>query len=173
MSQIFSNFDLENFWEQSDYALEEYVELPPSNETIARVERQLGYKLPSSYIELMRTQNGGMPRRTMHRKSETHDYIAITGIFSIGFEKPYSLCGSFGSQFWEKEWEYPPIGVYFADCPSAGHEMICMDYQICGPKGEPQIVYIDQEGGHEIVFLAKTFEEFIRGLKGKSAFNNQ
>ena len=66
----------------------------------------------------MRFQNGGMPRLTSHRTNErtswSHDHIAITGIYSIGSEKPCSLCGGFGSRFWVEEWGYPPIGIYFA-----------------------------------------------------------
>jgi hypothetical protein len=55
------------------------------------------------------------------------------------------LGGSFGSRFWVEEWGYPEIGVYVADCPSAGHDMVCLDYRACGPTGEPQVVHIDQE----------------------------
>lgn len=175
MSRYFAHFDVEQFWKPSEYAEKEYVGAPPTDEVVAEVERELGYKLPASYIELMKFQNGGLPRRTNHRTQErtswANDHIAITGIYSIGGEKRYSLCGVFGSKFWVEEWGYPDIGVYFADCPSAGHDMVCLDYRACGPAGEPRVVHIDQECDYEIVFVAETFEAFIRGLEDDSSFD--
>lgn len=176
MSDIFSDFDIKQFWEPSVYARREYVDAPVTDEMVLSVEQELGYKLPAAYVELMKHQNGGIPRRKNHRASErttwSDDHIAITGIYSIGRQKSYSLCGGLGSQFWIDEWGYPPIGVYFADCPSAGHDMLCLDYRDCGPNGEPQVVHIDQEWDYKIVFVAKTFESFIRGLQDDTAFNN-
>jgi hypothetical protein len=175
MDKIFADFDIQNFWKQSDYAMKEYVSPPLTDAAVAAVERELRYKLPPSYIELMRFQNGGIPRRTNHRTKErtswAKDHIAITGIYSIGSDRPCSLCGSVGSQFWIDEWGYPPIGIYFADCPSAGHDMICLDYRSCGPSGEPHVVHIDQEWDYKIVFVAENFEAFIRGLEDSEAFN--
>jgi hypothetical protein len=174
MSTNFDAFDPRQFWEQSTYAEEEYVGAPFTDEDVALVERELGYTLPKAYIELMKQQNGGIPKQTNHRThartSWSEDHIAITGIFSLGSTKRYSLCGTFGSQFWIDEWGYPPIGVYFADCPSAGHDMVCMDYRSCGPNGEPQIVHVDQEFDYKITFVAADFESFIRGLEGDEAF---
>jgi hypothetical protein len=176
MASFFRDFDLEHFWEQSDYANDEYVDVPATDEHVALVEQKLGYKLPASYVELMKYQNGGMPKKTNHRTSRrttwAKDHIAITGIFSIGSMKPSSLCGKFGSQFWVDEWEYPPIGVYFADCPSAGHDMLCLDYSECGSAGEPRVVHVDQEIDYRITFVANTFESFIRGLEGDEAFDS-
>ncbi|WP_422929088.1 SMI1/KNR4 family protein [Singulisphaera sp. PoT] len=174
MSKIFGDFDIAGFWVPSEYALKEYVDVPVTDEMVAAVERKLGYKLPAAYVELMRHQNGGIPRRTDHRTLEAtswaHDHIAITGIFSIGRDKPSSLCGEVGSRFWVEEWGYPEIGIYFADCPSAGHDMICLDYRACGPTGEPRVVHVDQESDYKIVHVADNFEAFIRGLEDESAF---
>lgn len=175
MANVFADFDAAEFWEPSEYALEEYVGGPPADEIVAGVERELGYRLPASYVELMRFQNGGLPRRTCHRTAErtswSADHIAIHGIHGIGRKKRSSLCGAAGSQFWIEEWGYPPIGVYFADCPSAGHDMVCLDYRACGPTGEPQVVHVDQEWDYKIIFVAKNFEAFIRGLEDDSAFH--
>lgn len=175
MVKVFEDFDVANFWEASEYALMEYVGAPLTDDIVATVERELGYRLPASYVELMRFQNGGIPRRTNHRikqrTSWSHNHIAISGIYSIGGDRPCSLLGSFSSQFWIDKWGYPPIGVYFADCPSAGHDMLCLDYRACGPRGEPQVVHIDQEWDYQIVLVAKSFEAFIRGLEDDAAFD--
>ncbi len=163
------DFDSTDFWEPSEYATKEYVDAPLTPALLERVERALGYKLPASYVELMQAQNGGIPRRTCHRTAEptswSTDHIALTGIFAIGEAKPCSLCGNDGSKFWPEEWGYPDIGVYFADCPSAGHDMLCLDYRDCGPTGEPKVVHVDQELDYKITVVAPTFESFIRGLQ--------
>jgi hypothetical protein len=174
MAGAFADFDPQRFWEPSEHALKEYVSAPPTCEVVDAVERELGYKLPASYVELMRFQNGGIPIRNNHRTNErtswAHDHIAIHGIYSIANDKRHSLCGAFGSSFWIEEWGYPAIGVYFADCPSAGHDMVCLDYRACGPSGEPRVVHIDQEWDYSIVFVAENFAAFIRGLEDDSAF---
>lgn len=168
MENYFEGFDFTDFWDDSDYAEKEYIGAAPGDELIASVEQELGYKLPASYIWLMKRHNGGIPARTCFPTDEptswAEDHVAITGIMGIGREKRYSLCGELGSRFMIDEWEYPDIGVAICDCPSAGHDMIFLDYRECGPKGEPKVVHIDQECDYEITPLADTFEDFIRGL---------
>src|SRR5262249_52861541 len=114
------------------------------------------------------------PRRNNHRTAErtswAQDQIAVTGILGIGNQKRCSLCGGVGSKFWLREWGYPDIGVYFADCPSAGHDMLCLDYRACGPSGEPSVVHVDQEWDYKITLVAPNFEAFILGLEGDEAF---
>jgi len=171
----FEGFDLTNFWDDNWYALKEYVSDPPSDELIASVEEELGYKLPAAYIWLMKQHNGGIPMNTCYPCDEptcwADDHVAITGIFGIGREKNCSLCGEMGSQFMIDEWEYPAIGVAICDCPSAGHDMIFLDYRACGPQGEPAVVHVDQENDYKITHLADSFEEFIRGLEHESLYD--
>ena len=171
----FEGFDLTNFWDDNWYALKEYVSEPPSDELIASVEEELGYKLPAAYIWLMKQHNGGIPVNTCYPCDEptcwADDHVAITGIFGIGREKSCSLCGELGSQFMIDEWEYPAIGVAICDCPSAGHDMIFLDYRACGPQGEPAVVHVDQENDYKITHLADSFEEFIRGLEHESLYD--
>lgn len=167
--------DFSDFWEDSDYARDTFVSEPPTDELIAEVEEELGYKLPAAYIHLMKLQNGGIPRNTCFPTqvptSWADDHIAIEGIMGIGRDKSNSLCGEFGSRFMIEEWGYPDIGVVFCDCPSAGHDVVMLDYRACGPQGEPQVVHVDQEGDYRITFLASSFEEFVRGLVNEEAYD--
>src|SRR5215831_18458648 len=125
--RMFDDLYIADFWEESAYADAEYVDQRLTAELVMTVERELKYKLPVSYVELMRLQNGGIPKRKNHRMKErtswARDHIAIHGIAAIGDRQPYSLLGEMGARFWIDEWGYPAIGVYFADCPSAGHDM--------------------------------------------------
>ena len=148
-----------------------------TQEKIALVEKSLGYKLPVSYIELMSNRNGGAPVKSCHRTatrtSWSEDHVAMTAFLSVGADKQFSLCGALGSQFMIEEWGYPPIGVYFADCPSAGHDMLCLDYSSCGPEGEPRVVHVDQEFDYAVTHVADSFESFVRGLEGDEAFPHE
>ncbi|MCI9667237.1 MAG: SMI1/KNR4 family protein [Angelakisella sp.] len=165
----FEGFDLSDFWEEpGDCARKNYIEPPPTAEVIRQVEKELGYKLPESYIALMQVQNGGFSKKaafpTSTPTSWADDHIAIEGFLSIGWDKTYSLCGRMGSRFMIEEWGYPDIGIAICDCPSAGHDMVFLDYRECGPQGEPKVVHIDQEDDYYITPLADSFEAFIRGL---------
>ncbi len=166
---MLEDLDLASFWSQSDYADEAYVLPPATDLEVRRIESTLGYELPASYVELCRHQNGGVPTNTSHRTgtptSWAPDHVVVTGIFGIGDAKQCSLGGTMGSRFWIEAWGYPPIGVYFADCPSAGHDMLCLDDRGCGPSGEPTVVHVDQECDYEVTLVAVTFEAFIRGLE--------
>jgi len=176
MVTYFKDFDFSEFWNDSAYSLKEYVEEYPNDELIASIEKELGgYKLPQSYIELMKIHNGGIPLKNCFPTNEptgwSEDHIAITGIMGIGREKIYSLCGELGSNFMLEEWGYPDIGICIADTPTAGHEMIMLDYRNCGKTGEPQVVYVDQEDDYSITFLAENFETFIRGLVSEEEYD--
>jgi hypothetical protein len=169
LEKYYKDYDFSDFWDDNEYAFKNYVEEYPSNELIKSIEEELGgYKLPESYIELMRMHNGGTPKKVCFPTNEptswAEDHVAITGIMGIGRTRPYSLCGEMGSNFMKEEWGYPDIGICIADCPSAGHDMIMLDYREYGKSGEPKVVHVDQESDYKITFLANNFESFINGL---------
>ncbi|KAJ6236210.1 hypothetical protein M0813_28132 [Anaeramoeba flamelloides] len=171
---MFNDIDFTNFWSECEYSQKHYEEGEVTEEMIQKVEKELDYKLPKSYIELMKIKNGGTVKNGAHatstRTSWSDSHIAISSIFGIGFEKTYSLCGRMGSQFWIEEWRYPAIGIYLCDCPSGGHDMVCLDYSKCGKNGEPEVVHIDQEHNYKKTFVAANFEEFVKGLKDEEEF---
>lgn len=163
-----------NFWALSEDDTD-LVEAPPTSMMVLSIEQELGYKLPSSYVALMQSQNGGLPVNICHRMSArttwAQDHVAISNFKAIGRTKFWSLCGEFGHKHWVGEWEYPAIGVYFGDCPSAGHDMFCLDYRSCGPTGEPSVVHVDQEWDYKITLVANSFAAFIRGLEPEANFD--
>lgn len=108
---------------------------------------------------------------TAEPTSWADDHAAITGLSAIGRTARYSLCGELGSRFMQREWGYPEFGICVADCPSAGHDMVMLDYRECGPAGEPQVVHVDEEDDFRVTFLAKDFEAFIRALVDEEVFS--
>jgi hypothetical protein len=172
----FDGFDFEGFWNDHPYSLENYVEPSPSDELIASIEQELGgYRLPAAYVDLARRHNGGLVKRNCHPMKErtgwAEDHVAITGLYAIGRTSKYSLAGQLGAKFMIENWGYPPIGIGVADTPTAGHEMIMLDYRACGKQGEPQVVYVDQEDDYSITVVAPDFETFIRGLVEESEYD--
>lgn len=161
-------FDPRDFWKNDKDARKEYVDEPVTPARVRSVEKELGFKLPRAYVALMRVQNGGYPKRTTFptkvRTSWAEDHIAITGFFGIGRKKPLSLLGPYGSRFAQETVGYPTWGICICDCPSAGHDMVMLDYRKCGPRGEPAVVHVDQEMDYRVTKLAPDFATFVRGL---------
>jgi hypothetical protein len=172
----FATFDFDDFWDDCDYAQQNYQEPPPGDAVIAELQAELGYRIPDAYIALARRHNGGLLRRSCHPMDEAtswaEDHVQVCGLYALGRQKPYSLGGEFGSRFMQEQWGYPDIGIVFADCPSAGHDVLMLDYRHCGPQGEPQVVHVDQEADYAITVVAPDFAAFIHGLVDEEAFDD-
>ena len=168
----FPDLDLSQFWDDDELALEEYVDEAPTDALITSIESELGYKLPQSYITLMKLHNGGIPYATCfplpaEPEEADADYIEITGFLSIGRKKMNSLCGAAGNKLFKDAWHYPDYGVYICDCPSAGFDLILLDYRACGADGEPSVAYVNMED-NEVITLAPDFAAFVQGLVDES-----
>lgn len=175
MKDSLADFGWKNFWDICPYSQKTYIGRPVTRDMIDAVEQEFGYKLPAAYVQLLEVQNGGIPNNTCCPTNEptswAEDHCAITGIYGIDPSKQCSLLGSpIRSDFWISEWGYPDVGLYICDCPSAGHDMIALDYTHCGPTGEARVVHIDQERDYQTTVIASTFAEFIRKLLPEDEF---
>ncbi|MEP3637996.1 MAG: SMI1/KNR4 family protein [Paracoccaceae bacterium] len=82
--KVFGDFDLSDFWSGGDYERDNYRGELLQPESIASVERELGYQLPKSYVDLMSFQNGGTPNNTCHATAEVTLGPTIT-LRKLGF----------------------------------------------------------------------------------------
>lgn len=74
---LFSDIDLTKLFDHDSEYGKRYVFGELTDEMIARAEQTLGYKMPASYIELLKVQNGGMI-------SDEFDESWLTTIYGIG-----------------------------------------------------------------------------------------
>lgn len=166
------DFDFTGFWHDTSESERRHRCPPPTPETVLAVEDELGYKLPSSYIELMRLHNGGLVNRCRYRvpapAEGCPDTIYITEILGISTEVPYSLCGRFGSSFLiDSRKHKKDIGVAICNTTLPGRALVFLDYRACGRTGEPCVTWADAVEGTEI-HLAHDFAEFVRGLEANT-----
>lgn len=164
---------MDDFWDDSD----EYTGPPLTDAMIRAAEQSLGYKLPESYLRLIRVRNGGTPQRccfpTQEPTSWAEDHIEISAILGIGGEGGIDS-EDLGSRYMIEEWGYPDVGVVICDTPSAGHDTVMLDYSECGPQGEPRVIHVETEGDEPAVLvLAPNFEAFVRGLVDCSRFEEE
>ena len=134
-----------------------------TDDMVAEAEARLGYRLPKSYLQLLRIRNGGVPERccfkTTFATSWAHDHIKIDAILGIG--GPWGIdAGPQSSAEMITEWGYPAIGIVICDLPSGGHDTVMLDYSQHDP--EPQVVYIDEDRSPRV--LAPSFAQFLEGL---------
>ncbi|TMO04367.1 SMI1/KNR4 family protein [Pseudoalteromonas sp. S558] len=148
-----------NFWQKQSEENHADIDKPLTNDEIQNTLNNLGYTLPTLYIQLMKIQNGGYPQNTLIQlDEEKRTNYSISEFIKLG-----SIAGE--SEYMRNEWGYPYIGLYICNCPSAGHQLVALDYTECGPMGEPTVVHVDQENDFKITILATNFELFISKLQ--------
>lgn len=158
-----------SLWRDDAYYAKTCVGEPLTEAIILEAETKLGYKFPASYLNLMKSQNGGKLVKNVWLgeaiNSTTEYQIVLEAFYSIGKEKESSLFGRFSNAFWYSEWGYPSdVGIIIAETISGGHDMLYLDYRDCEKDGEPKVAICFQESDYKIVVLANTFEEFLSRL---------
>jgi hypothetical protein len=157
------NIDFSKFWNNER---EKEPSITLSDKMIKDAEDKLKYKLPESYIELLKNKNGGYPVNDFFpindKPCSVNDYITIDKIFGIGNDD--GIDGKYGSRYMIEDWDYPNIGIMICSCFPGGHDAIFLDYR--QKDEEPRVTHIDLETGGEpeIRIIAKNFKIFIEGL---------
>ena len=158
---MFENVNLDEIWYESEDA-KKYECGPLDDETIKKTEEQLGFKLPESYIFLMKKHNGGLLRKNYLAIKNTDGFSDLDGIYGIG-DLNYSV-----NRQNEDKYDHEEKLISICDSNS-GHVSIYLDYSECGPQGEPRVIAIDDETStvdpsEEPWILAENFEDFISRL---------
>ena len=161
--------NLTDFWHDSPESDRRHLSAPFDDALLQSIEQELGYKLPASYVMLMKNHNGGLVRRCRYPVPNPAegmpDTVYITDILGIGREMPYSLCGRFGSEFLiDSRRHNKEIGVAVCNTTLPGRALVFLDYRKCGRNGEPSVTYADAMTGTELP-LANSFASFLKGLE--------
>ena len=98
--KVFENFDWNAFWYNDSNKLPYFKGGPLNEEDIKHVEEEFGYRLPDSYIELLKSQNGGAPFYTLCYYEEDEEFIPVylTAIYGVDSKLDYSICGDSGAK---------------------------------------------------------------------------
>ena len=145
---------VKNIWRKGS----EYFKLKPlTDEAVEEAEEKLKVKLPESYINLLKEQNGGyiiydsFPSTVPTSWAE--DHIDVDHIMGIGEED-----GILKSIYLIEEWGLPENIVLFS---GDGHSWVALDYR--NTKEEPPVIYFDVES-EQIIELSPDFNTFLNGL---------
>lgn len=145
---------------------------PLTNDIVAEAERSLGNILPADLLRLLRIQNGGAIAADWDAcpaepnfYAETH--VPFDALFGIGPADQATTITMLDTAYLIQEWELPTSIVLLA---GEGHYWVALDYRICGPTGDPSIVWIDNERNDELQ-LAPTFRTFIERLTASASFD--
>ena len=118
-----------------------------TNQAIAAAQARLVFRLPASYVALMKQSNGGLLiENSVQTNPEHYPYVVeeLEAIEDLPDAREID------------EWGLDVIGVFLT---SLTHDGILLDYRLCGRDGEPSIVYVEQ--CEEPVFVAPDFGSFV------------
>lgn len=147
---------MKSIWQEDNdyYKLERLTD-----EMVKKAEELLNIKLPNSYINILKQQNGGYIKFNAYPtnipNSWAEDHVNVEHIIGIGLGMDK---GILQSEYLIQEWELPNNVVLIS---GDGHSWIALDYRI--KMTEPPVIFIDTEE-EKIIELAPNFEAFLNGL---------
>lgn len=136
-------------WEVPAYL--PYLQPPLTDDVLAAAERELGFRLPSEFVALLRIQNGGYIRCSL--PDSVHDTIAGIGPnFPSLTDFDWDECQEFVS--------FPLHGLVPFD--GDGHWHLCLDYR--RNSLSPAVTHVDIECDYQIT-IAPSFSNYLTLLQ--------
>jgi hypothetical protein len=118
-----------------------------TDKIIKNAEKEIGYKLPVEYLELLRQQNGGYIRFSLPELP--HRFIKGIGPSDLSLT-------NFDWQDYKEYVSYQLDGLVPFD--GDGHWHLCLDYR--ENKKKPKVTYIDIESNEERI-IADSFSDYL------------
>jgi hypothetical protein len=144
---------------------------PVDDELVRAAEETLGVRLPRSYVDVLRRQNGGVLadncRPTDFATSWAADHLQMDVLRGIGYPEGIDAV----SADLIDEWDYPDTGVVIGVTAMAGPDTVMLDYSEPVPDGDAPVIYVGSDGVPHRV--AGTFAEFMSGFVPAAQFADE
>ncbi|HWL10888.1 MAG TPA: SMI1/KNR4 family protein [Planctomicrobium sp.] len=155
--------DPNNFWSSN------YYEHPSITDEMIRIaESRLSIKLPASYVDLLRIQNGGYTHGfafpMTQRTSWADDHVPLHDLAGIVIDPQHRTAENLlDTEYMTNEWGLPRRQALLS---GDGHWWISLDYRN-GPT--PSVIRLDVECDQQVQ-IAQTFDDFLNGLVLQTEF---
>lgn len=129
------------------------------------IEKEMGIKMPQTYITLVQECDGGSPQKCdFEYYDESFGEIWGSGIGCF-LELNESRYSNLLKVFKHPPEFFPEGLIAFAE--TGGGDFICFDYRQGKDHPDPPIVYWNHEAeiGKDVSFVASNFSEFLKILK--------
>lgn len=149
------------WWYDEKIVNSEKLENIVTIDLIEYAEKKLGYKFPTSYLELLNEQNGGRLIKRYYYLPEYHNTIVfeVDSIFGIGKD---DVKGIVKENYCNVVYINKKNVIIFGK--GEGHIYYLFDYSDLTSDNEPKVIYYDEEKEMEIE-IATNFKQFINNLK--------
>lgn len=151
------------FWDPDD----DEAAGPATADLVAATEKAVGVTLPETLVRLLRLRNGGVVFEAWDAfPTGADDHVLFDVLLGAGPPDVPDSATLGDTPYLVAEWGLPsPVLLLSGD----GHTWVALDYRVCGPAGEPSVVWLDADRGSERA-LAPDFRTFVEGLRPSAEF---
>ena len=158
------------FWRREEQDPEETPPAPAGEAEIVAAEQRLGVKLPESYLNLLRQQNGQYSSwRSYWNRSENAYWndVFIDGVIPVNqleTLQDFADATDFGDELSDWKHYLDELQLLIVIANHGWEWFTCLDFRANGPNGAPQVVEFDAVNGPQIKRRIKDFDTLLEGL---------